>query len=222
MNNLSISVCIPCSEKHTIYLVDCLNSITEQTHKPNEVIICISGISDNKDEFEKKKKDVEMLLRYYPELNIKVDFSTKTLYAGENRNKAVSMSTGQIITFIDADDIMRCDRLYVLHKIFSLNSNTMGVIHKFYENEDIPPNKPEINFDKNDILPYLYSDKLHFGHASFRREIFNKYKYSNKQRGQDIEFVHNLLEEHISNLVIYNQKLTYYMSERSTFYSLNL
>jgi glycosyltransferase involved in cell wall biosynthesis len=215
MKYLSISVCIPCVESHIIYLPDCLNSISNQTHKPNEVIICISNISSS---LEEVKRKIELLCSQYIDLNIKVDFTAESRYAGENRNKAVEISTGEIITFIDADDLMRCDRLYVIHKIFSLNPDAIGIIHKFYENKFPLENQKEVNFDKIFIKKYMFSDDLHFGHSSFRREIFNEYKYSDKPRGQDIEFVHNILDKYINKLFIYNQPLTYYISDRSTFY----
>lgn len=220
MEKLTISVCIPCVKSHIKYLPDCLNSITQQTHKPTEILISISGLSTDPVEFEKTKKEVDLLLTYYPELNIITSFTSDNLFAGENRNKAIKMSMGEIITFIDADDIMRCDRLYTLYMIFSLYPDIYIVLHKFHENKYPTFRDGSINFDKDKVKPYVYSEELHFGHSSFRRPIFYEYKYSSKPRGQDIEFIDKLLNKYISCIAIYDQALTYYISDRSTFYNL--
>jgi hypothetical protein len=112
---------------------------------------------------------------------------------------------------------MRCDRLYVLYMIFTLNPEVVGVIHPFYENEF--PAEINENFDTKNIKPYQYNPRLHFGHMAFRRILFDKFKYSNKPRGQDIEFVEFILPEYINQLRIYDKPLTYYISDRSTFYA---
>lgn len=216
----NISVCIPCIEKHIVYLKDCLQSIEYQTFYPYEVIIVISNILN----MDATKTYVNNLLATFTKLNIIVHYTKDMKYAGENRNKAVKISTGNIISFIDADDLMRKDRLYIINMIFKIYPKCIGILHYFYEN--ITPHKIDCicdeckeNFLSYNVEKYLFSDKLHFGHGSFKRELFDEFKFTNKPRGQDVEFVHNILEKHLKNLYIYKKPLTYYISNHSTFYN---
>ncbi len=214
MGFISISVCIPCIYDHIKYLPDCIESIYSQTFYPHEIIVVISNIPE--EDLHKTKIYMDGLQKKYPILIY--DLTTAQNYAGTNRNRAVELAQSKIITFIDADDLMRYDRLYILQKIFNMDPDVIGVIHTFYENKFPLSEHKNINFDKEFIKDYAYSQDLHFGHATFLKKLFNEYKYSDKPRGQDIELVHNILEKYIKKLRIYTQPLTYYISSRSTFY----
>ncbi len=216
MSNLNISVCIPCIEAHVKYLPDCLDSIAKQSRCPDEVVICISNIK--KETFNDVEHVAKSLAMCYAGLNIKFSLTTDAKYAGENRNKAVEIATGDVVTFIDADDVMRYDRVYILDQIFCTYPNIIGVIHRFYENILPHSSSATSTFDKKCVKKYQYFDYLHFGHCTFKKILFKDFSYTNKPRGQDVEFFHNILSKHIDHLVIYDQPLTYYISNRSTFY----
>lgn len=215
MKRLSIAVCIPCTETHIKFLPDCIDSISKQTHQPNEVVICISAVTN-----KKSRAKVEKIKAKYQQLNIITEFTEEVRYAGQNRNRTVELSSSDIISFIDADDIMRYDRLYIIYMIFSMDRGVIGVIHKFHENTTPDLKETPHNFDTAHVHKYKYTpDVLHYGHCSFLRDLFNEYAYSDKQRGQDMEFVHNILHKYLDNLRIYDEPLTYYISNRSTFYN---
>ena len=215
----TLCVCIPCIYEHIKYLKDCLNSIMKQSFQPHEIVIVISNIP--KDELDLVKEKVTKICAEFTFPGILTDFTEERKYAGENRNRAISLSNCDIISLIDADDLMRYDRLDVIYKVFDMDDSVIGVLHKFYENIYPEPEQQHINFDPIYIKKYMYDKDLHFGHASFLRTLFNEYQYTNKPRGQDIEFVHNILGKYIKNLRIYDQKLSYYISNHSTFYSKN-
>jgi len=192
----------------------CINSIYKQIILPYEVIISISSVKD----VESTKKEVESLLeKFRKRLNIIILYTRENKYSGENRNAAVSAASGDIITFIDADDLMYHNRLYVISRIFSADSSCIGILHYFTENEETRDER--WNFSPDNVTPYLYTDKLHFGHPSFRRRIFDEFKYQNTARMQDIKFVDSILPKYISNLRIYNKKLSHYVSNDSAYYS---
>ncbi len=207
-NHVSISVCIPCTFEHIFYLDDCLKSIERQTFQPLEVVISLSSI--NSDDATRIKKQ---MVHY--DLDVKIFHTSKRKYAGENRNKAVSHARGDIVSFIDADDLMRSDRLFTLSKIFEEHPDCLGVLHHFKENVF---EKKCLKEHANESHPYAFSKKLHFGHGSFKRVLFEEYQYTSKPRGQDVEFVHNVIQQHLDRLRVCPLPLTFYHSNRSTFF----
>ncbi len=214
---IEISVCIPCIYAHIKYLSDCLDSISNQSLRPHEVVVVVSNIPI--EQYSNTVSQLEALRRDYPKLSILIDTTPDAKYAGENRNKAVFLASGQVISFMDADDMMRRDRLQCIAKIFEMDRNIVGIIHRFNENVFPRQTQEVVSFDEQYIKEYVFRDDLHFGHTTFLKKIFDEYKYSDKPRGQDVEFVHNILEKYIACLRIYDQPLSYYISNRSTFYN---
>lgn len=210
----TLSICIPCIPKHIIYLSDCLNSIINQTIRPEEVVIILSSATDDiKNEF------LNIILEYKKTLNIIFAFVEDIQYAGTNRNHAVKLSTCEIIMFIDADDMLYSHRVSVIKYLFHNYPDKIGILHYFTENKFPTQDRNNIvGYNINNISNYYYHVDLHFGHACFRKSIFNEFQYSNKPRGQDIEFVNNLLPKYIKNLMIYKEPLTYYISNRSSYW----
>ena len=211
--DLSISVCIPCIEKHIPLLARCVGSIYRQIILPKEVIISISSVKD----IANTESEVENLIgKFRKRLYIKVLYTEEAKYAGENRNKAIVESTGDLISFIDADDTMYTNRLYVIKRIFLQDEDCLGLLHFFTENDDLRNEK--WNFDKTCVIDYMYSNQIHFGHPTFRRQVFSELKYSSMPRMQDIKLVEYMLPKYRGNLRIYKKRLTNYNSNNSTFY----
>jgi len=130
----TISVCIPCIAKHIPLIQRCIHSIYNQTVLPNEVIISISNI-ENETGLYDTIKHMQGLCKLYKTLNIKPLYSREKKYAGENRNTAISLATGDLITFIDADDYMFINRIAILKQIFITTPECLGLLHHFIEND---------------------------------------------------------------------------------------
>jgi len=236
----TLSVCIPCVEKHVKYLDGCMNSIYNQTVLPDEVIVSISScVVETIDTVSR------ILTKYNNRLKFIIIYTEEKKYAGENRNIALKKAGSEIISFIDADDYMYEERIFLIKTIFKEFKGIKCVLHYFTENI-IPPSSfssfssstldgtdcdgqnnilddsdwDSQKYDQKYVKPYIFLEELHFGHANFHKSIFNdnKYLYSDKPRGQDIEFINNLLPKYHSRILIYQQPLTYYISNRSTFY----
>jgi len=211
--NPTIAVCIPCIESH-VYLIDrCIESINRQILHPKEIVISISSVSNG----DKINDIIKNVTEKYPRLNIKALLTSENKFAGENRNIAIAECKSDIITFIDVDDTMYNNRLFVIMKIFMVNPNYIGILHHFAENDEERIEK--WTYDSDCLIPYKYTDKMHFGHPSFRREVFKEFKYNSESRMQDIQFVAALLPKHQADLCIYEKKLTKYISRDSTLYS---
>lgn len=210
--SLTISVCIPCISNHIYLLNRCIKSIYTQILHPHEVIISISSVVD----IESTKIYVENQIgKYRDRLKIIILYTEEKKFAGENRNIAIKNSSGNIITFIDADDTMYNNRLWIIFRTFDQIPSCLGLLHYFSENEEM--RKETWKFDENMIKDYEYTDKLHFGHPTFRREIFKKFSYSNKHRGQDFELMERIVQRLRPQLRIYKRKLSHYNSNDSMF-----
>jgi glycosyltransferase involved in cell wall biosynthesis len=218
---MSVSVCIPCTEKHIIYLKDCINSIYNQTTLPENVIISISGITNNIDD---TKKIVDNIIEPFTDkLVFIITYNEKILYAGENRNIAISKSDADYICLIDADDMMHNSRIEIITKIFDKFPKCDIILHHFIKNPDsnlLEKNNQKIDFCQNLLISYHFSYKLHFGHCCFRKNIFKKYQYTNKPRGQDVEFIQNFIvdnKDYYNKMFIYEYPLTFYYYDRSSY-----
>lgn len=215
--SLTISVCIPCIEEHIPLLKRCVRSIYTQTILPKEVIISISNITDTTLGYKNTHNTIENLIgEYRDKLNIIIIYTADKKYAGENRNTTIDIATGDIISFIDADDIMYTNRLNILETIFRVFPLCICILHYFTENV-LQAQEPDQTFTEQRIVDYNFSDQIHFGHPSFRRHIFNKYRYSNKPRNQDLDFIQSI-QAYRDRILIYQQQLTCYVSNDSTFF----
>jgi uncharacterized membrane protein len=139
-------------------------------------------------------------------------------YAGENRNTAVSIANGDLITFIDADDIMFVSRIALLRQVFKATPDCLGVLHYFIENDTIGMNV-EKKYNSALVSKYEYSTKIHYGHPTFRKEIFNEFAYSLAPRTQDFILIEDIIKKYHDILYVYAEILTCYMSNDSTVYS---
>lgn len=216
---LTISVCIPCIEEHINFLDRCVGSIYTQTFHPLEVVISISNITETAIGFPVTKNVVnQMMAKYRDRFNIVVFYTTERKYAGENRNITIDLSQGDIISFIDADDIMYSNRLNIISTIFRMYTGAVCILHYFTENA-LNDTEPDQTFSSDKISDYNFSELIHFGHPSFKRCIFDTYRYSSAPRTQDMELINALLPEYRDLMFIYQQQLTCYVSNDSTLFS---
>lgn len=96
-----VSVLIPLYNTDK-YLVECLDSIINQTYKNLEVIIVNDGSTDNSLPIANEYAD------RYEWINV---YSQKNSGAASARNKAFSLSAGNYIQYFDSDDIMHPEKI---------------------------------------------------------------------------------------------------------------
>lgn len=105
---MSIGVAIPCYKPHILKLVALLDSIEKQTVLPEMVVISCSSCTSF---------DIPALPNYTFKYNILLHSERKN--AAQNRNIAMAELKTDIITFIDADDVMLPKRLEVIRKAYT-------------------------------------------------------------------------------------------------------
>lgn len=172
MKKVSIVVPIYNAEK---FIDRCFESLINQTYKNTEIILINDGSKDNSlkiiKEYEKKYDNVHV-------------FSQENKGPGEARNKGISLSTGNYITFVDSDDFIEKD--YV-EKLMSKSKNMDIVIcgYKRYDKDsnlliEKVPKKADIDYFKFiSTVCKLY-----------KREflIKNNIQFSNRKIGEDMLF----------------------------------
>jgi hypothetical protein len=222
---MSIGIAIPCYFGHISHLTNLLDSIENQTCKPNKVVV---SSSSTKDTIETKK--------YSFPLEIIITEEHKN--AAQNRNiAALKLNDVDFITFIDADDIMHPQRIEILLKVFKETSCDI-ILHNYISNNNINNYKFEnievINIRVNELVQcysgcirhldfykYHNTDQLiHHSQSSIKRHIFDTIKYPEEPeftRKEDCVFCYKIFElPNIKNVYIYN-KLSYYNPSNTIF-----
>ncbi len=121
-----ISIIIPYYKKKN-YIEQTLNSILSQKYKKFEILIIYDDIDKSDLQFLKtlKKKDSR----------IKLVINNKNIGAGMSRNKAIKLSKGEFIAFIDSDDLWHPDKLkiqlsFMIRKKISISHTSYNIIDK--------------------------------------------------------------------------------------------
>tara|TARA_B100000242_G_C42956216_1_gene443450 strand:- start:154 stop:966 length:813 start_codon:yes stop_codon:yes gene_type:complete len=229
-----ISIVIPCIPRDIKYLDRLLISIKNQTFQPYEIIIAISEYSFNKSKLLEKK-----LINKY-NLPIKIINSNNKHLPSGNRNRGSLKATGDIITFMDADDIMYPYKLEYINIYFN-KYNPKVFIHSYskgYNNFEKTNKNPEIYFGDqiydmaiksdgtilNNILNWrntndkIYiNNKMHHGHVTIPRYIIKKIKFREGyeyKRGEDCVFIREILDtygRHKNTALFVNIPLSQYI-----------
>ncbi len=141
-----ISIVIPYYKKRE-YIASTLNSVLKQTYKNLEIII----IYDDQD-----KEDLEFIKRLIKlDKRIILIINKKSLGAGLSRNYGIKKSKGKYVSFIDADDIWKKNKLELQIKF--MKKKNFLISHTNYETIDKENNiinfKTARNFNNvNDLI----------------------------------------------------------------------
>ncbi len=121
MNDPKVSILIPLYNSEE-YIAETIDSCLNQTYENIEIIIVDDGSTDSSldiaREYENKHK------------NIKVEVQ-KNSGAPVARNRAFKLSTGEYIQYIDADDLMHPDKIYLQMKVLK-NSDDLTIVFGKY------------------------------------------------------------------------------------------
>jgi hypothetical protein len=218
---MTIGIAIPCYYGHIQNLTNLLDSIENQSVKPNKVVV---SCSSTKELFETKK--------YSFPLEIIITEEHKN--AAQNRNIAASrLNDMDYITFIDADDIMHPQRIEILLKVFQ-DTDCDIILHNFLMNDsnfNHIDNIDNIDIRINELMQcysgcirhkdfyrYNKSDLIHHSQSSIKKYIFDIIKYPEEQEyysKEDCIFCHRVFSiPNITNVYIAN-KLTFYKPSRT-------
>src|SRR5271157_357108 len=104
------------------YLHQQLDSFTGQSRLPNELTVCDDLSSD---------ETIEILRNFsrHAPFEVKIVCNEKNLGYTANFEKALSLSSGDIIFFSDQDDVWFRDKIEFVESIFERNEKTMVVVN---------------------------------------------------------------------------------------------
>lgn len=108
-----VSIIIPYYKKRE-YIADTLKSVLKQTYKYFEIIIIYDDEEKEDLKFIKKLASIDK--------RIILIINKKSLGAGLSRNKAIKRSRGSYISFIDADDLWKINKLELQIKFMKKNN----------------------------------------------------------------------------------------------------
>ena len=179
--SLSIGVGIPCIPRDFNILHNLLDSISQQTKKPIEVVISLSNISENDRLIFKN-----ILAKY--KINFRTFISKNKQNASENRNIILdyfhSQTKFEILSFIDSDDEMHSQRLEIISKSFGKYSCDV-LLHGYYTKKEPILSKwfrIRNNIETQELLQKeksiisLSDGRLHYGHVSISKKVKIKFK----------------------------------------------
>lgn len=170
-----------------------IESVLNQTYKQFEIIIIDDGSTDN-------TKDI---INSYRNDTIKYHKIKKSGKLSVLRNYGMKMASGDVITFLDSDDILHPEKLQSAYNIFSQKKDLNIIIHNLstFENSKVI---------KASIYPYKHS----FQENILKRLLLNKFSpYSSYLFKTSILEQVGLMDEQfpdgqldfLSRLVSYNQ-----------------
>ena len=149
--SVKISVII-CAYNHELYIEECLKSVVNQTLKDIEIICINDGSTDNTLSIMKKYEKIDSRI-------IVIDQKNQGPSVG--RNKALEISSGEYVQFLDSDDYIRrdtCEMLY--HRAKELDLDTL-----FFSGYNFDSNSRELVENKYWSFSYLP--------AGFNKELFS-------------------------------------------------
>ena len=219
---INISLCVPCVRSHIVYLPGFIRNVSNQKRAPDEVVIALSGVSDaTSKSLEKKLRQIAKYL-----FSVRVLGTSDHLSAGANRNRAAVNSKGDIISFMDADDVMNKNRIEIIESEFNAHPSASIILHSYSlksHEEKLttvkvlgPDRMREIHKDSPPSGPLMIDPPVHHGHVSLRKKVIQKWKQNEKMfRSQDTEYVRRLIEIGLDTIFV-PSKLVHYRFENSS------
>lgn len=211
MSNL-ISVIVPVYNVEK-YLPKCIESLIDQSYKNLEIILVDDGSTDSSGKIcdEYAKKDARIIVVHQE--------NGKTSKA---RNKGISISKGDFITFIDSDDYVHqeyCEKL--LNAVIQNNAEISSCqMYEFEENDDVVDEKNEYIetvLDRNQVIEKLSKDGVLYEVVCgklYSKKLFDDVEFPVGIGYEDSATIYKLYAK-INAMVILNQEYYYYLQKRS-------
>lgn len=198
MEDSLISVIIPVYNTET-YLASCLDSVLTQSYRNLEVIVIDDGSSDFSLKVAEKYAEQDDRVTVYPQENAGLSVS---------RNRGLSVATGDLICFVDSDDLLLPDALEVMFEV--LKEENADIIQGTVERDSVfkgvdyhkklsrkifsVPQAIENTLYQKEILPSAWG-KL------FKRSLFDGVFFKEGIFYEDLDIFYRLVDK--SNKIVW-------------------
>ncbi len=229
---LTAGVAIPCYYKHFRYLPSLLESLTQQTRLPEQVVISLSQVE------LLASGDIDSLESIHWPFQLTIIRRTGVFMEGSNRTTAAKHSATDIVLCIDADDIPHPQRVEAVMQLFEEIPEAAVVLcgHAYCPGESvvcdpaIPFYSPEdygaIRFDLGPMTwiklnqiedLQLWDTGIHNGSPSIRRSILEDADvfWTDLKNGADQEFNRKTMLKYQQTYMIQLPLLHYYNARSS-------
>jgi cellulose synthase/poly-beta-1,6-N-acetylglucosamine synthase-like glycosyltransferase len=194
--NMTTSVIVPCVARHFFWLSGLLESYQNQTVRPDEIVISLSEVE------KLNSREIDKLETGLWDCKLKVLRNNGVIIDGENRTIAMDNSTGDILVFSDADDLVHPQRIEIV-KYFFENYEVDHIMHCYAVRRDgITP----INIDTIPVWRFgSLRDVLNTGayitcgSPCFLRKIGERIKW---HATQDVEYNNRVYQLYRNNIVL--------------------
>ena len=206
MVDISIIVPIYNAEK---FLVECIESLLNQTKQELEFILVNDGSTDQTEEIIKKNKDKK--IKY---------FKNKNQGIGKTRNFGIDKATGKYIMFVDSDDFLEKDACEKLYKKMEQERADV-VVCNFYKLED--GNREEVKIQPfssttlEEQPQLLLEINLAPWNKLYRTELLKKHhiRFVETLKYEDAPFVVEALDK-ARKISYLDQPLNYYVIHQNS------
>lgn len=166
-----ISVIMPCYNAEQ-FLRDSINSVLSQTYGNVELVVIDDGSIDN------SQKIIEEFLAEYSDRIVYLKQNHKGPYTA--RNYGISVSNGEYVSFLDADDYW--DKTFLDEMLTSLKSTKADLVYCGWQNVggSSPGSKPHIppDYEKTSLpINFLKGCPWPIHGALVKKEILKKVNY---------------------------------------------
>jgi glycosyltransferase involved in cell wall biosynthesis len=172
-----VSVIVPVYNV-SIYLDQCLKSITAQTLEDIEIIVINDGSSDDSSEICEKYASADSRIRFYNQDNIGL---------GETRNRGIDLSRGEYLAFVDSDDYLGENYIESLYEEaeHSKADITQGEDIMFFE--DTGEQNVEMDLSKIHNVKLNKNNAEEFLRDTFFTHIYKHYAWNKLYRADFIK-----------------------------------
>ena len=185
------------------FIEDCINSLNSQTYNNLEIIFFDDNSKDNSIEVIKKFSNIKVIAN-----------NSQTSFGSFNQmnafKKAIEVSTGDIIFFLDSDDFFHKDKIEKILNIF-LNNDDKNIIYDF---PIIVKNNLKIYQKKKFNILKTYWDYIHpTSCISIRKKFIDKVFNStlnNKYPNIWLDLRILLFSKYMDKYDVIDENLTYY------------
>lgn len=206
--NLRVSVIVPCAEKHAGLLAGVVQNFAQQTIRPDEVVLAVSG----------SQPLSSSILKTAPSLRVIPSVQKTPAYAGANRNRGMSIASGDLLIFQDADDISHPKRIEIIRRLFE-RYEIDHLMHEFCR-DDLRNHVVDLRLavQKAKYRPiYIKDSRLTNGSIAIMRRVAKRFRFDEKmRRGQDSAYNQNVYPHFRSTTAVLRLPLIEYRQHLST------